>query len=155
MLLYSIGYIETSAWQGSEVWGICRKVAITCDPLSLSSNDNEKTVVGSALDEMVIGAVYILCEFSLLVSSQNHHDLSLKALDNPLNNFAKKMHSVQLQKVSQSAKPKVDEMLTSESYLLNRQKIDQHFAAVKVYVTQAAKPTIRNPIHSRFHLNGV
>jgi hypothetical protein len=31
-----------------------------------------------------MGAVRALCEFSVLVSQQNHSDLSLKALDNEL-----------------------------------------------------------------------
>jgi len=84
-------------------------VAITCDPLIISCNDIEKSVVDAAFDEMVIGAVFVLCEFSLLVSSQNHHDLSLKALNNPLNNFEMELNSFQQQTVSKSVMAKLDD----------------------------------------------
>jgi len=48
------------------------------------SKDDRITPVETACDEMVIGAVQALCEFSLLVSQQNHSDLSLTAWDDEL-----------------------------------------------------------------------
>ena len=54
------------------------------------SKDDGRTAVESPSDEMVMGAVRALCEFSLLVSPQNHSDLSLTALDDAQKRFYKK-----------------------------------------------------------------
>ena len=54
------------------------------------STDDRKTAVETASDGMVRGAVRALCEFPLLVSPQNHSDLSLKALNAALKRFHKK-----------------------------------------------------------------
>jgi len=61
-----------------------RTLAQNCAPVLVSSKDVRKTAAETASDEMVMGAAWALCEFSLLVSQQNHSDLSLKALDNAL-----------------------------------------------------------------------
>jgi hypothetical protein len=45
---------------------------------------DSKIVVETAFYVMGMGAVQALSEFSLLVSQQNHSDLSLKALDDEL-----------------------------------------------------------------------
>jgi len=47
--------------------------------------DDGKTAVETAFDEMVMGAVWALCEFPLLVRQESHSDLSLTALDDALN----------------------------------------------------------------------
>jgi hypothetical protein len=46
--------------------------------------DDGKTVAENTSDEMVMGPVQALCEFSLPVSQQNHSDLFFKARDNAL-----------------------------------------------------------------------
>jgi hypothetical protein len=46
--------------------------------------DKRKTPAETASDEIVMGAVQELCEFSLLVSQQNLSDLFLTALDDVL-----------------------------------------------------------------------
>jgi hypothetical protein len=53
----------------------------------------------TASDEMVMGALWALCEFSILVSWQNHSDLSLTALDDTQKQFYKKKGAFQAQKI--------------------------------------------------------
>jgi hypothetical protein len=45
------------------------------------SKDDGKSPLGTASNEMLMGAMQALCEFSLLVSQQKHTDLPLRALD--------------------------------------------------------------------------
>ena len=52
--------------------------------------DDGKTAVEAASDDMAKGSVLALCQFSLLVSKQNHSDRSLTALDNALKRFHEK-----------------------------------------------------------------
>jgi hypothetical protein len=56
-----------------------RTLAVNCAPIRDCSQDAGKTVVETASDEMVMGAVQALCEFSILVSQQNDPDLSIAA----------------------------------------------------------------------------
>jgi len=88
-----------------------------------------------------MGAVRALCEFSLLVSQQNHSDLSLTALDNALKQFYKKKGVFRDQEMSKSAKAKVDEQLATESHQLREQKIHKICAAMEVQVYGAEKVT--------------
>jgi hypothetical protein len=67
-----------------------RTLAVNCAPILLCTKDDGKTAADTACDEMVMGAVWALCEFSLLVSQQYHSDLSLKALDDALKRLFKK-----------------------------------------------------------------
>jgi len=62
-----------------------------------------------------MGVVRALCQFSLLVSQENHSQLSLAALDDALKWVYKKKSAFQEQKMSKSAKAKVDELLARES----------------------------------------
>jgi len=62
-----------------------RTLAVLCPPLLDDSKTDEKTAVEGAYDEMVMGAVWALCEFSLLVSQHNYSDPSLTELDDTLN----------------------------------------------------------------------
>jgi hypothetical protein len=64
-----------------------RTLAVSCDPILDCFKDDGNTAAVNASDEMVMGAVLASCEFSLLVSQQNHSDLSLTALDNALKQF--------------------------------------------------------------------
>jgi hypothetical protein len=76
--------LNSGTWQGNEIRGMIRTLAGNCAPILDCSKDDRQTVAENASDEMVIGGVRALCEFSLLVSQQYHSDLSLEALDDPL-----------------------------------------------------------------------
>ena len=69
--------LNSSTWQGKEICGMIRTLALNCAPNLVCTTDDRKTAVETASDEMVMGAVRALCEFSLHVSQQNHSDLSL------------------------------------------------------------------------------
>jgi hypothetical protein len=118
-----------------------RTLAVNCAPILDCSKDDGKTPAETASDEMVMGAVRALCEFSLLVSQQNHSDLSLTALDDALKRFYKKKGAFRDQKMSKSAKAKVDEQLATESHQLREQKIHKIRAAMEVLVYGAEKVT--------------
>jgi hypothetical protein len=60
--------MKRSSWQGSEICGMMTTLAVTCTPIFDCSQDVGKTAAETASDEMVMGAVQTLCEFSLLVS---------------------------------------------------------------------------------------
>ena len=62
-----------------------RTLAVNFAPILDCSNVDGKTPAETASDEMVMGVVWALCEFSLLVRQQNHSDLSLTAQDDVLN----------------------------------------------------------------------
>jgi hypothetical protein len=61
-----------------------RMLAVNCTAIRVCSNDDGKTAVETASDEMVMGGLRPLSEFSQLGSQHNHTDLSLKALDDVL-----------------------------------------------------------------------
>jgi len=90
---------------------------------------------------MVVGAVWALCEFSLLVSEQNHFDLSLAAQDDELKRFLKKKGAFREQKMSKSVKTKVDELLERESHHLQVQKIHKIHATMEGQLYGAQKVT--------------
>jgi hypothetical protein len=79
--------LKSGSWQGKEICGILRTLAVNCAPILVCSKEDRKTVVETASNEMVMGAVRSLFEFSLLVSQQNHSDLSLNALDDAPKQF--------------------------------------------------------------------
>jgi len=91
-------------------------------------------VAETAYDEMAMGVVRVLCEFSLFISQQNHSDLFLTALDDALKWWYKKMCAIQQQHVSKSAKARVEELLARESHQLQAQNIDKTPAAMEVQV---------------------
>jgi hypothetical protein len=76
--------MKSSSQQGIEIHGMIRTQAVNCAPIVDCTKNEGKTAVETASYEMVMGVVWALCEFSLLVSQQNHSDISLTALDNPL-----------------------------------------------------------------------
>jgi len=102
--------LKSGTWQGKEICGMIRTRAVNCAPILVCSTDDGKTAAETASDEMVMGAVRTLCEFSLLVSQQNYSDLSLKALDYALKQFHQKKGIFREQKMSKSAKAKVDNL---------------------------------------------
>jgi hypothetical protein len=95
-----------------------RTLGVDGAPILVCSKDDRKTAVETASDEMVMGAVRAVCEFSLLIRQQNHSELSLKALDDALKRFYQKKATSRRQKMSKSAKAKVDHQLARELYLL-------------------------------------
>jgi hypothetical protein len=76
--------MKNGSWEGEEIRGIIRTRAVNCAPMLDCSQDAWITAAETASDVMVMGAVRALCEYSLLVSQQNHSDLSLAALDDAL-----------------------------------------------------------------------
>ena len=95
----------------------------------------------TASQEMVMGAVQPLCEFSLLVSQQNHSDLALTALDDSLKQLYNMNGAFREQKMSKSEKAKVDELLARESHQLQDQKIHKIGPAIEVWPYGAEKVT--------------
>ena len=81
------GSLKSGSWQGKEIRGMIRILAVNCTAILDCSKGDGKTAAQNSSDEMVIGAVQALCQFSLLVSQQNHSVLSLKALDDALKRF--------------------------------------------------------------------
>jgi hypothetical protein len=67
-----------------------RTLAVNYAPILVCSKNDRKTAAETASDEMVMGAICASREFSLLVSQQNHSDLSFKALDDALKRFYRK-----------------------------------------------------------------
>jgi hypothetical protein len=65
-----------------------RILVVNWAPILDYSKDDGKTATDKAANQMVMGAVWALCEFCLLVSQQNHSDLSLKAVDESLKRFS-------------------------------------------------------------------
>jgi len=124
--------MKRSSWQGKEIWGMIITLAVNCAPIADCSNDDRNTPAETASDEIVMGAVRALCEFSLLVSQQSLSDLSLTALDDALNRIFQKNGDFWEQKMLKSGKAKVDDQLARESQLLQEQKIHKIHAAMEV-----------------------
>jgi hypothetical protein len=133
--------MKGSSWQCKEIQGMIRTLVVNYAPILDCSKDDGETPAEAASDEMIMGAVRALCEFSLLVSHQNHSDISLTALDNVLKRFYKKKGAFRDQKMSKSAKPKVDKQLATESHQLREQIIHKMRAAMEVLVYGAEKVT--------------
>jgi hypothetical protein len=103
--------MESSSWQGNDIWGMIRTLAVCCTAIHDCSKDDSETLAETSSDEMVIRAVWALYEISRLVSQQNHSNLSLTALNNALKSFYKKKGALQDQKISKSANANVNEQL--------------------------------------------
>jgi len=128
-------------------------MAVNCTPILDCSKDDRKTEAEKASDEMVMGAVRASCEFSLLVSQQNHSDLSRKALDDALKRFYQKKGIFREQKMSKSVKAKVDNLLATESHQLCEQKIHKIRAAMEALVYGAEKVSTTKLWQFQVHLN--
>jgi hypothetical protein len=129
-----------------------RSLAVNCTPLLDCFKDDGKTPAETASNEIVMGAVRALCQLSLLVSQQNSSDLSLTTLDDAQKRFYKKKGAFREQKMSKSAKAKVDEPLAKKSHQLREQQIHQISAAMKVLVYGAEKVTISKRRQCQVHL---
>jgi len=64
-----------------------RTLAVNGVPILVCFKADRKTAAETASNEMVMGAVPVFWEFTLLVSQQNHSNLSLKALHNALKQY--------------------------------------------------------------------
>jgi len=82
--------LKNGTWAGTEIRGIIRTLEGIWAPILVFSKDDGKTAAETASNEIVMGIVRTCCEFSLLVSEQNHSDLSLKQLYNALTLFYQK-----------------------------------------------------------------
>jgi len=111
-----------------------RTLAVNCAPNLDCSEDDGKTAAEHASEEMVMGVVRALCEFSLLVSQQNYSDLSLTALDDALKRFYQKKGIFREQKMWNSAKAKVDDLLATKSHQLREQRFHKIRAAMEALV---------------------
>jgi hypothetical protein len=85
-----------------------RTLAVNCAPILDYSQDVGKTAAETASDETVMGAVRALWEFSQLGSQPNDSDQYLTAQGNALKRFYQKKGAFQDQKMSKSAKAKVE-----------------------------------------------
>ena len=110
----------------------------------------------TASDEMVMGAVRALCELSLLVSQPNYSDLSLNVLDNALKQFYQNKGIFREQKLSKTAKAKVDGLVAREFHLLREQMIHKICAAVEalVYGGEMVSTTKRRKFQVRLNCYG-
>jgi len=134
--------MKSSSWQREEIQSIIRILPVTCAQILDSSKDVWKTAAETASDEIVMGTVQALCEFSLHVSQQNHSDVSLTAPDDPQKRFYKKEGAFREQTMSKSAKAKEDEQFTRESHQLRELKIHKICAAMEVQVYRAEMVTV-------------
>ena len=116
-----------------------RTLAVNCVPILVWSKNDGKTAAETASDEMVMGAVRALGDFSLLVSQQNHLDQSLNSLDDALKQFYQKKGIFREQEMSKSANAKLDDMLATESHLLHQEMIHKICAAKEALMYGADK----------------
>jgi len=145
--------MKSSSWQGKEIRAMIRSLAVNCAPILDCCKDDGKTPAETASDEIVMGAVRALCEFSLLVSQQNLSDLSLTAQDYALNRCYRKKGAFRELKMSKSGKAQVDELLARESHQLREQKIHKIHAAMVVQVYGAEKVTTTKQRQFQVRLN--
>jgi hypothetical protein len=115
--------LTSGTWQGKVIRGMIRGLAVKCVSILRRSKDDWKTAVENASGEMVMGAVRAFCELSVLVSQRNHLDLFLKALDNAFKQSCQKKGIFREQKMSKSAKAKVDNLFATECHQLREQQI--------------------------------
>ena len=95
-----------------------RTEAVNFAPILDCSNDGGKTAGQNASDQMVMEAVWIICQSSLLLSQQHLSDLSLEAQDDALKRSYQKKHIIRELKMPKSAKAKLDDLLATESHQL-------------------------------------
>jgi hypothetical protein len=60
--------MKSMFWTGKYIWGMITTLAVNCSPILDCSNDDGKTPAETTCNDMLMGAVRTLCEFSLLVS---------------------------------------------------------------------------------------
>jgi hypothetical protein len=130
-----------------------RILVVNWAPILDYSKDDGKTATEKASNQMVMGAVWALCEFCLLVSQQNHSDLSLNAPDDALKQCYQKNSIFREQKISKSGKAKMDDLLAMESHQLRVQKIHKICAAIETLVYGAGRVSTTKCRQFLVHLN--
>jgi len=98
--------LKSGPWQGTEICEKIRSLAVNCTPLLVCSNDDGRTAAEMASDGMVMAASWACCESSLLVSQQNHSDISLRALHDALKRLYKTKGSFERRKWRSLRRPK-------------------------------------------------
>jgi len=114
-----------------------------------------KTLVENASDEVVMGGVRAVSEFTQLFRQQNHLDPSLKALDDALKPLYKKKGIFWEKKMLMSAQAWVNDLLPRESHHLREQKIHNASAAMEALVYGAEKVSTSKCRQFHVHLNRV
>jgi hypothetical protein len=118
---------------------LIRTLTVDYAPILVCSRDDCKTVAETAFDEMMMAVVQAYSEFSLLISEQNHSDLSLNTLDDALNPFYQQKGIFREQIMSKSAEPKVDDLLATDSHQLQEYMIHMIRSAIETLVYEAEK----------------
>jgi len=108
--------LKSVSWEGKEIWGMIRTLAVNYTPILDYSKNNGKTVAETASDEIGMGAVQALCECSLLLSQQNNSNLFLTVLDNELKPCYKMKGAFHKRIILKSATINMDELVTRESH---------------------------------------
>jgi len=148
--LETIRYIPM--WHHIIIWDrrMVRTHHVKCSSLLVCSKDDGKTAEKIAYEEMEMGSVWALCDFSLLVSHQNYSNLSFNELDNELNRFYLKKVIVQEQQMLMSAKTIVDKQVAKSPNKLWEQKIKQIHTALAVLQYRAERLPQHNIGHFRW-----
>jgi len=131
-----------------------RTLAVNSALILVCSKDDRNTVVEKASNEMVMGSVQELCEYSLLVSQQTNSDLSLTALDDALKWFYQNKGILREQNIPMSAKAQVDDLLAMESQQLCKQMINKICAAMAALVYGAENVSTTKRRQFQVCLNG-
>jgi hypothetical protein len=63
---------KTGIQLGKEIWGIIRTLAVNGTSILVCSMNDGKSVAQLTSDEIVMGAEWVFCGFSVLVSQQTH-----------------------------------------------------------------------------------
>jgi len=74
----SFDSLNGDSWQGKEIWGIIRPLAVNCAPFLVCLINEKKGTAHTGSDEIVMEIVWPIHEFSDLVSQHHHSNLSLK-----------------------------------------------------------------------------
>jgi len=145
--------MKSISWQRTVIPGMIRTLAGNCATILDCFQNDWKTAVETTSEEMVMGAVWALCEFSRLVTQQNDSDLSLTALDDAQKRFHRKKGSFQEQTMLKSAKAQVDEQSAREFHQLGEQKINTICAAMGVQIYRAENVTTTKHWQFQVRLN--
>jgi len=111
----------------SDIWPLCNSGLTTLTHSQWLKDillmDVGYCAADKAADNQVMWVLCVLCKFSLLHSQQNNSDLSINVLDNALKWFYYKQGAFQWQKMSKTAKAKVDQQLATESHQLRKHRL--------------------------------
>jgi len=133
-----------------EIHGMIITLPVNGAPFRVCSKDDRKSTVEKASHEMVMGAVWAVCLFSLLVSQQNHLDLSFNALDDAFKRFNQKNGIFGEQQMLKSANTEGYDLFAIESHQLCEQRIHKIHLGKEaiVYGVEMVSPTQ----HSQFQV---